>query len=147
MIENKIHQDDRFFSGGSLVYKDVFVSARGLNKELDTNGGQRQSIPLINYPNHAKISWRRISMLKDDIRTVVQVLANEPDSQVMLRHGSIIRDQPLAMGGVRKSQDLHTDVDFYDKGPKVYGVIVPLAHNGTSIYVSNPKPNWSKQLD
>ena len=136
MIENKIHQDDRFFSGGSLVYKDVFVSARGLNKELDTNGGQRQSIPMIRPPTHGKISWGRISMLKDDIRSVVQVLANEPDSQVMLRHGSIIRDRPVAIGEMRKSQDLHTDVDFVDKGPKVYGVIVPLDPDGTSIYVS-----------
>jgi len=119
-----------------LVYKDVFVSARGLNKELDTNGGQRQSIPLIRYPKYSRISWGRISMLKDDIRPVVQALANKPDCQVMLRHASIIRDQPLAMGEMRKSQDLHTDVDFDDKGPKVYGVIVPLSRNGTSIYVS-----------
>ena len=119
-----------------MVYKDVFVSARGLNKELDTNGGQRQSIPIIHYPKHGKTSWGRISMLKDDIRSVVQVLVNEHDSQVMLRHGSIIRDQPVAIGEMRKSQDLHTDVDFVDKGPKVYGVIVPLDPNGTSIYVS-----------
>ena len=121
-----------------MNFKDVFVSARGPNKELDTNGGQRQSIPILRYPPYKadKSAWGNINTLKDDIRKVVQVLANEPKSQVMLRHGSIIRDQPVASGELRKSQDLHTDVDFDDSGPKVYGVIVPLDHNGTSIYVS-----------
>lgn len=138
-IQNKIYSDARFFSGhGTVFFKDVFLSARGPNKELDTNGGQRQSIPILRYPpfSQDKTAWQKMNTLKDDIRKVVQVLANKPNSHVVLRHGSIIRDQPLPIGQMRKSQDLHTDVDVGDKGPKVYGVIVPLDHNGISILVS-----------
>lgn len=151
-IENKIYRDNTFFSGGTSAtnFKPVFVSARGPNKELDTNGAQRESIPILRYPPYKndKAAWGKFNTLKDEIRKVVQVLANEPNSQVMLRQGSIIRDMPLATGEYkgRKSQDLHTDVDFGDKGPKVYGVIVPLDSKGSSIYVSK-YTDWSKQLD